>query len=71
MVTGWYDDALTEERLKEIEDDWLKQCGPHDLGLPEYACNCPGGDPRWVISLLTSEIKRLKEIEARMKGLEK
>jgi len=69
-MTGWYDDALSEEQLERFEEDWLKVCGPCDYGLNEYGCNCPSGDPRYAISRLIQEVKRLREIEARMKDLE-
>lgn len=67
----WYEGALSTEELSRFESDWLRQCGPHDFGLMEYGCNCPDGDPRWVIQKLIAEVKRLHEIEARMKDLEK
>jgi len=71
MVTSWYDDPIPEELLQRFKKEWLVECGPHDFGLMEYGCNCPTGDPRWVISRLIQEITRLQEIEARMKDLEK
>jgi hypothetical protein len=74
VVNDWYKDAMTEEQLQEIADKWLTVCGSCDYGLP-HDCNCPrwgqATDPRHPIARLLQEIGRLKEIEDRMKGLEK
>jgi hypothetical protein len=74
VVTDWYADAMTEEQLQAVADKWLTVCGSCDYGLP-YDCSCPRRgettDPRFVIARLLQEIGRLKEIEDRMKGLEK
>jgi hypothetical protein len=72
LVIDWYsNDAMTEEELQEIADKWLVVCGSCDAGLA-MGCVCQRQtDPRSLIARLLQEIGRLKEIEDRMKGLEK
>jgi hypothetical protein len=50
---------MTDGILKRGEA-LLKQCGTCDLGLP-YACNCPTGDFRPVMSELVREVERLRK----------
>lgn len=61
-MTSWYDNAMPLERLNEIYHQWSQvTCGVEN-------CNC---GPAEVIQELITEIRRLREIEDRMKGLEK
>ena len=48
--------------ITEIRDKWLKQCGPCDFGLVEFGCQCPEGDPRWIIQMLCDEVERLRNL---------
>ena len=51
---------MTDDLLKRAEP-LLNQCGTCDLGLP-YACNCPTGDFRPVMSDLVREVERLRTV---------
>ena len=54
--------------LAAIEGEWLRQCGPHDFGLP-YGCACPDGDPRPVIARLVAELRSAAGALARIHKL--
>ena len=42
----------------------LVHCGPCDFGLVEFACTCPKGDPRPVISQLVEVIAEVRMLRA-------
>lgn len=48
--------------LEAIQEKWLKQCGPCDLGMPEYGCTHPTEDYRPVMMSLVEEIERLRRL---------
>lgn len=54
--------------IKEIREQYGRQCGPCDFGLVEFACQCPQGDPRWVIHMLCDEVEHLRAAAARQKS---
>lgn len=62
-----------EKTLAEIQEKWLRQCGPCDAGIPSN-CNCPEEDPRPVILDLTREVEllshRLDGAQLRLKAAE-
>lgn len=51
---------LMQLTIEEIREQYLKQCGPCDFGLFQFPCQCPEGDPRWVIQMLCDEVDRLR-----------
>ena len=50
---------LSPPFLTEIRQEWLRQCGPCDMGLVEYGCQCPVGDYRPVMSRLLHAFEAL------------
>jgi hypothetical protein len=63
--------VTTEDVLKAAEP-WMRQCGPHDVGVDSVGCACPpDDDPRPIVSRLAAEVERLRAaLAAAMEGAE-
>lgn len=49
--------------LDAIDVEWLRQCGPCDLGIPAM-CTHPAGDYRPVMLALVNELRRLRRTDS-------
>lgn len=51
--------TLTPEHESAIREQWLRQCGPCDAGIP-LKCVCPDRDPRSDLAALLAELDRVR-----------
>lgn len=45
--------------LVSIMSTYASTCGSHDMGLTEFGCSCPSGDPRHIIVTMVQHLGKL------------
>jgi hypothetical protein len=48
--------------LDMVREEWLRMCGPCELGVSSSPCACAPGDYRPVMASLVQEVERLRKL---------